>query len=818
MDHLRQDVRQALRLFRSTPGFSILAVLMLAIGIGANTAIFSAVSAMLLRPLPIPGLDRVVYGVALREGFDPFGTGLLEYDAIRSSVAELTSIGLASQHPVNIIDGDEPERLTGVDVTASFLATLDVGPALGRRLTPEDDRPSSPPVVLIGDDLWRRRFNARPDIAGQPLKTDEGVWTIVGVMPRGFDQPNQAELWIPARLDTSAVPLERRAQHNWELVARLAAGATIESVDAALKAVAARIERENPQTRRGWTYAAVPLRRQLLLDVDGQREHALYVLTGAVGFVLLICCANVAGLLLVRGMARQREFAVRLAMGASAARIVRQLMTESAVLAVISGLAGLILASWLMPLIGAVSPVRTAAYGAMLSDFRLDGRVLIFTAAITAAAALVFGFVPALRTLGGRDLATALKRREQRTTTDTQARRWLNALVIAEIAIAASLLVSGSLMVQSFGRLQRVELGFRPDHVLAMQLSLPASKYTSQPRRVEFAGRLLARVRALPGVTGAGISTNLPLDDLSYDSVFAVEGRPPAGPSEVPITAHRMVSAGYLESLGVRLLKGRLIDEGDRRDSRSVVVVTDEFARQAWPGDANPIGRRVRRVTANDSAASWITVVGIVADTKEDQINFRIRRPAWYLPYAQVDTTAPVNLLVRTSGDPSALAGAVREVVRSLDPAQPIANVRPLSSQVGTVTVRDRFNAVLVAALAGVGILLATCGLYGVVAYSVHQRRSELGLRSALGAAPAALMRLVMGHGVWLIAGGLATGLVAARVLTWTLAAMLYEVRPGDPLTYAAVAVLLAAVSLFACYLPARKAARVDPTIALRAD
>jgi putative ABC transport system permease protein len=279
-----------------------------------------------------------------------------------------------------------------------------------------------------------------------------------------------------------------------------------------------------------------------------------------------------------------------------------------------------------------------------------------------------------------------------------------------------------------------------------------------------------------------------------------------------------MVSTGYLESLGVRLRHGRLLDEGDRADGPPVVVVTDEFARQAWPGDANPIGRRVRRVTPNRSAAPWLMVVGVVADTKEDQVNFRISRPAWYLPYAQVDSQAPVNLLVRTSGDPSALAGAVREAVRSIDPAQPIANVRRLSSQISNVTVRDRFSAVLIAALAVVGILLATCGLYGVVAYSVQQRRGELGLRSALGAAPADLLRLVLSHGAWLVACGLAAGLAVARVLAMTLAATLFEVRPGDPLTFAAAALVLAAVGMVACYVPARKAASVDPTVALRAE
>jgi putative ABC transport system permease protein len=812
------DIRQALRVFRTAPAFTAIAVTTLAVGLGSNTAVFSAASALLLRPLPIPQSDRLVSGIAMREGFDPFGTSLLEYEHLREGVPEFSSVGIASVRPVNLVTRIDPEQVTGADVSAGYFATLGVSPLVGRRFTAADDRAGSPAIAMIGYDLWRRRFHTRPDIVGQTLTTDEAVLTVVGVMPRGIDVPARVDLWMPARVDGRELPIDQRTSHNWSMIARLRGGAGIDAANRTMSSIAARIEREYPQYRRGWAYEVFPLRRQLLDDLDGRSERAVTLTVAAVAFVLLICCANVAGLVLVRGTARQREVAVRLALGAGRTRVVRQLAAESLVLAVAAGCGGLLLASWMTPLIAALNPIRVAAFGDALTDFRIDVVALGYTFLLSVASAAFVGVIPAICTLRSDDVAGTLKRRGDRTTADRGSRRWLNLLVVGEVALAVTLLVGSALIVRSFDHLRHVDLGFRPDRALTLQMALSPERYPDQRRRAAFVERVLDRLRALPGVEMAGASSNLPLDDVSFDSVFTVEGRAVRSQSEVPISAHRLVTPGYLEALGVRLLKGRLPDARDRGESLRTVVVTEEFARQAWPGDGNPIGRRVRRGSQEQTGNTWLTVVGVVADVKEDQFNFRINRPAWYLPYPQEDVARPVNIVLRAAGDPSALAASVRAAISAIDPAQPLTKLKPMTDQVDNVTLRDRCSAVLVASLAVVGLLLAACGLYGVVSYTVSQRRGELGLRLALGAAPADLLTLVLAQGARLIAAGVTLGLVCARALAALLSATLFGVRPGDPAIFASVAVALALIGLAACYAPARRAARLDPTAMLRSD
>ena len=818
MDQFRLDLRQSIRLLRATPVLTALAIATLATGIGANATIFSAVSALILRPLPIPDADRLVFGVSLREGFDPFGTSLLDYLVFRNAV-EFSSTGVALQRPVNVIDHEADrygaERIVGADVSGTYFPTLEIRPMLGRTIDADDDRPGAAATAVIGHDLWRRRFGGRANAIGQTLMTADGPMTVVGVMPRGFDQPAHAEVWIPTRLNFDALPITQQAAHSWTMIARLRPGARMSAVNGTLRALAQQIEREHPQLRRGWTYEVISMRRELAGDIEGRTDRALAVLVVAVGFLLLICCVNVAGLLLVRGISRQREIAVRLALGGSRRRILRQLLTESALLAAIAAGAGLLLASWMLPVVAALNPIRASALGDFLLDFRIDARVLGFTTALSLASASLFGILPAMKTIGSSDLAAALKQREQRMV-NLAGQRWLDALVVVEIAVAAVLLVGGSLVVQSFQRLRVVELGFRPERVLTLQTALAPSAYGAHTERTAFVDRLLTRLRGLPGVDAAGVSTNLPLDDLSFDSVFSVEGRPPSRPGDVPITAHRLVSAGYLETIGVRLVRGRLIDARDRADSTPVVVVTQEFARLAWPGEENPVGRHVRRGSWDQTGFPWLTVVGVIADTKEDQFNFRIARPGWYLPYSQLDTTTPIKIAVRASGDPVTIAGAVREAAREIDPNQPLTAMRPLSDQVDAVTARDRFSAVLVGWLALIGVAFATCGLYGVVAYTVSRRRGEFGLRLALGAQPTDIRDLVLRRGAWLACSGVIAGLLAARGLARVLSSTLYDVRPGDPSTFAGVAILVATVGLLACYLPARRAGSVDPAIALR--
>jgi putative ABC transport system permease protein len=816
MDALWHDLRQALRAFLAKPAFTIVAVMTLALGIGANTAIFSAVSALLWRPLPVPDADRVVSGISLREGFDPFGTSLLSYSAFRGSAA-FASCGVTLQRFYTLTGRDEPERLRTAAVTAGYLSSLGVNPIAGRSITPDDDRPGAAPVAVISHDLWQRRFGGTAAVIGQQLPLDDGVYTVVGVMPRGFDMPRGAALWVPLRIDVDTVPLEQKTPTTYGLIARLATGVTLAQADAEVKQVARRLEEKYPQSNRGWTYRLITLRQDLLGDLAGRNRRALLTLEAAVGFLLLICCANVANLLLVRGVAREREVAVRLALGARRARVVRQLLTESAVLAIAGGVAGLLLAVWLTPVLAILNPIQAGSFATFLTDFAIDRRVMLFAFAASLCTGIVFGIVPALKASRAGDLMAALKRREQRTSGGTS-RRWLSALVVVEITVSVTLLVNGSLIVQSFARLQRVDLGFDPAPLLTMEFTLPAQRSGTNAARVAAVDRIVERVRAVPGVTAAGVTTNIPLQLFSFDSTFTVEGRPPVNPADVPITAHRLVTSNYLETLGVHLVKGRLLDEHDTEATQPVVVITEEFARQAFPGD-DAIGRHVRRGRATDTRFPWMTVVGVVADVKEDSFNFRVARPAWYLPYAQVSASpATLNLLVRATGNASAVASEVRSAIRSVDNQQAVTPAVTMTGHVSGILVTERFSAVLMTTLASVGLFLAACGLYGVMAYSSSQRTGEIGLRMALGATRRDVIALVMRQGASIVAIGLLAGVALARALSVILTRTLYGVNADDPFTFGAVSIVLAAVNAAACYLPARRATRVDPLVALRTE
>ena len=821
MSGLAQDLRYGLRMILKHPGFSLIAILLLTLGIGVNTALFSAVNALLLRPLPVQDIDHLVFGMALRgPGFDPFGTSLLEFDLYRKEARSIAESGLGTPRLFNLVGGDEPERLRGAAVTAGYLTTLGVQPALGRVFTEDEDRPGGPPVALIGHDLWRRLGGSR-DILGKELTLEDGAYSVLGVLPPGFDKPYWAEVWVPMRVDIAALPLAHRAATANEYVGRLAAGVTLPEAEAELKGLAARLAQDYPAIRRGWSFGIVPLRRQMLADLEGRTRTSLLVLSAAVGFLLLLCCANVAGLLMARGAAREGEMAIRLSLGAGRARLVRQLLTESLLIAAVGGSGGILLAYWMQPLIAALNPVQAADLGSRLTDFRIDVRVLAFSVLLTLLAGCLAGLGPALRSARAGGLMALLKRREQRSGSEATARVSLGVIAVSEIAVAVTLLVGGGLMMQSFLRLRRIDLGFEPARLLTMELPLSEQKYADTGKQIDLEASILENVRALPGVVSAGMTTNVPLQrGVTLDSVFEVEGHAPPNPSDVPITAHRLVSPGYLETLGVKLLRGRMIEEADLSGSLPVAVVSRELAREAWPGE-DPIGRRVRRVRSGEKGP-WMSVVGVVEDVKEDRFNFRIVRPVWYLPFAQQTfpppVSIPLNLVVKASGDPADLAPAVRQAVHAVDASQPVASVMPAPEYLGDLFIVDRFSAVAMGVLAALGLLLAALGVYGVMAYSVAVRTGEIGLRMALGARPNDVLRLVLGRGSALILLGLGCGLGAAWALTRLLAGTLYQVSATDPATFLAVALALGAIGLLACYLPARRAASVDPMIALRYD
>ena len=811
-----QDLRYGARMLLKSPTYTAIAIAALALSIGANTAVFSAVNTLLLRPLPLKDLDRLVFSVALREGFDPFGSSLLEFEAYRQRNHSFESIGVAMQRSFNLIGRGEPERIRGALIMADYFTTLGVNPILGRSLTLEEDQPGGPAVAMMGYGLWQKHFGGDTRVIGEKLNLEGRSYTVIGVMPPDFDLPEAAEIWLPLQTKIDSLPLTDRAVPGYEVVAKLRPGVSLRQADAESKSIARQLEQEFPQVRRGWGVKLIWLRQELLGDLAGRVNKALVALIGGVGFLLLICCANVANLQLARGFARTRELALRRALGASRSRLIRQLLTESMLLALLGGAAGLVLAHWIVPLLAAINPIQGISLAGFFHNFRIDSRVLAFALLVTLATGVIFGLLPALKGAGEREVMPSLKQGDQHSAS-APGHGWLNVLIVSEIAIAMTLLVAGGLIARSFNRLQHVDLGFKSDNLLTVKMILPASKYSEYRQRIAFVDQVLERVKILPGVFSAGTTTNIPLErEIAYDSVFSVEGRPPVNPNDVPITSHRLVSPDYLKTLGVTLIKGRLIDETDRAGKPPVVVISEELAREAWPGE-DPLGKRIKRVRPNQDFL-WMTVVGVVKDVKEDLFNYRINRPVWYVPYAQLENNFPVNLVVRTSSDPARVIAAVREAIHAVDPDQPVSNVMTMNENLAGVLVTERFSAILMNALGASGLLLAALGLYGVMAYSVSQRTAEIGVRVALGAQRIHVLQLILSQGAKLTLLGVVIGVAAAWALTRLLGGLLFEVNATDPATFLSISLLLVSIALIACFLPARRALSVDPVIALRAE
>ncbi|HYL92656.1 MAG TPA: ABC transporter permease [Alphaproteobacteria bacterium] len=817
LESVFQDLRFAARLLRKNPAFSAIVVLTLALGIGANTAIFSAVNMLLLRELPVEDSRRLVFGLAMREGYDPFGTSMLEFAAFHDRSHSFTRCGLAELRSFNLIARGEPERLQGAAVQADFLATLGVKPILGRTITAMEDRPGAAPVVLVSYGLWQRRFGGDPELIGQSLNLSGNSTTVIGILPRSFDYPQAADLWIPLQAHTDGLPQSELASHKYEMVARLRPGVSVQQADRELSAIARQLEIEFPQLLQGWGFKVIPLRRELLRDTSGRLESSLLALLAGVGFLLILCCANVAGLLLARGVLRQREIALRGALGATWRRIAQQLVTESLVLAALGGAVGLFFSYIVLPAISALNPIQSSSFAGVLHEFTLDGRALGFLVLVSILTGVLSSLLPAIKAAGSRSLTPLIHEGAQRSGRGVAGRRWLAALVVLEVAIAVTLLSSGGLLMQSLSRLQKLDLGFHAENLLTMHMDLAPAKYQNLAQRGIFLEEVLSRVRQLPGVVSAGTTTNIPLSDfVSYDAVFSVEAHPANNPANVPITAHRLVSPEYLQTLGVTLVQGRLLTPQDRAGAMPVAVISEELARQGWPGE-NAIGKRIKRVLPNQELP-WLTVVGIVKDVKEDIFNFRINRPVWYLPYTQQPNDYPIDLVVKTDGNPANLAEAVRHVIFAVDPDQPVSNVITMPAHLDGVLVTERSSAILMGALAAMGLLLAVIGLYGVMAYMVGQQTGEIGLRAALGARPLDIFRMVFGWGTKLVLVGLSIGLLSALALTRLITTLLYGVKAHDPATFGMVSLLLAIVAMLACYIPARRAIRIDPMVALRPE
>jgi predicted permease len=818
------DLRDAFRGFTRNPGFVVAAVLSIALGVGANTAIFSVASALLLRPLPYQDPDRLTIlwsrspGLGIAE--DWFSTA--QYFDIKTAGASFDEVAIAIGGNDNLTGDGDPERIGTLRVSSNLLPMLGARAAAGRLFVAADEVPGAAGAALLGHGTWMRRYGGDPLVIGKPIALNGQPYRIVGVLPASFSLRREvmptlggaadAEIVVPLPLGPEAPNTRNREDYN--ILARLKAGRSVQQARAEMDTITARLRRDYPAfypPNGGLTFDVLPLHEQVV----GNVRQSLIVLVGAVGFVLLIACANVANLLLSRALGRQKEIAVRAALGASRVRIVRQLLTESVLLGLLGGGVGLLLAFWSLKwiqVLGSQSVPR-------LHEIAIDGRVLLFTLALSLMSAVLFGLVPALR-LGALDINENLKD-GARGSGGTGAlwgrgQRTRRALVVAELAMSVMLLTAAGLLVRSFAQLQRIPPGFSADNVLTLELTMNGRKYTDVQHVLDTYRDLWARLGKLPGVTAAGAVSALPLSQMMAWGPVTVEGRtPPAGESFINAD-QRTVAADYFRALEIPLRRGRLFDEHDTRTNPRVVVVDEHMAQQLWP-DQDPIGRRIRTggIDASDSAP-WMTVVGVVGRIKQDTLDSESRM-AFYRPHTQSPGRA-MNVVLRSRIAPERLTAAVRKEIREVDPDLPIYGVRTMTGRVDESLARRRFSMLLLTIFATLASGLAAIGIYGVVAYFVNQGTRELGIRMALGATPRGIRVLVVRHGVAVAVAGVALGLAGALAVGRFMRSLLFGINANDPVTFGSIAILLGMVAIVASYLPARRAARIDPMLALRHD
>jgi putative ABC transport system permease protein len=805
MGNIWQDVRYGLRMLWKNPGFTFVAAFTLALGIGANTAIFSVVNAVVLRPLPFPDAERLVWfdGVNPARGITESSLSLPDYLDWQSQADTFQSMTAFVQGGA-ILSGEdaEPERVPRGVVTASFFPTVGVNPALGRALLPEDELPGSEPVAVLSHELWQRRFGANPNVAGGKFSLSGRTVTVVGVMPAGFDYPARAQLWSPLKTDADD---RRRDNRYLQVLARLKPEATRAEAQTQIDALSARFAQQYPETNGGQSAKLTGLQEWTTRGV----RTSLLLLFGAVGFVLLIACANVANLLLARGAARRKEIALRTALGAGRPRIIRQLLTESLLLAFVGGAAGLILSLFLTDLLIALSPADVPR----LNEIKLDARVLAFTAGVVSLVGLLFGLAPAWQA-SKTDLNEVLKD-GGRSSTEGRGRNRLRAmLVVAEMALSLLLLVGAGLLVKSFVLLREVNSGFDPVNVLTMRVSLPGARYAEPQQRAAFFSELTERVRALPGVEAAGATLSLPLggSNFSVGRSFVREGRPLVSAESLD-TDYFVATPDYFKTMRIPVKAGRAFAEQDRAESPPVVVVNESLARQVFPGE-DPVGKRLT-VWRDEKFAREI--VGVVGDVKSSRLDAQTNSQI-YVPYAQDAGWGALTLAVRTTVEPETLTAGVRGAVLSIDKHQPVHDIKTMDDVLTASVANNRLVVLLFGLFALFALLLATVGIYGVMSYSVAQRTHEIGIRMALGAQQADVLRLIFKQGLALTLAGVGLGLVGSFALSRLLSSLLFGVSPTDPVTFGGLSLLLAGVALLACYVPTRRAMKVDPMVALRSE
>ena len=805
-----QDIRYAVRMLLKSPGFTVIAVIAIALGIGANSAMFSVINAVLLRPLPYHQPDRLVtiweespprdmYELPI--SFADY-TDWVDQNNVFEQIAAYTFTN------VNLSGTGEPARLLGVRASANLFSLVGVMPVLGRSFLPEEDKEGANRVVILSHAMWQGRFGSDSGILGQALTLNNQSHIVVGVMPAGFQFPvgfgymgrvlnDPMDLYVPIAATKSDA---ERGSFSFFSIGRLKSGVTIEQARAEMTSIESRLEQQYPDTNTGIGISLVATHEQMVKGI----RPALLVLLGAVAFLLLIACTNIANLLLARAASREREIAIRTALGASRRRVLRLLLTESVILSLAGGFLGLLLALWGTDALMALAPENIPR----MNEVGVDGRVFVVTLAISLLTGIVFGLIPAIHS-SKPDLNEALKEGSRGSTGGVAGKRIRGVLVAVEVALSLVLLVGAGLMINSFLRLQSVNLGFNPDNVLAVPLSLSRSKYPEDHQQVAFYQSALERLQTLPGVLSAGATTGLPLTLSISGTDFRIEGHPEPEAGKEMIITTRSISPGYFGTLGIRLLKGRDFSDRDNKNAPKVAVINSELARIYFSAE-EPVGKRI----TFDDGGSWLSISGVVDDVKQLGLD-STAKPEVYFPYQQA-TSPSMSVVVRTASNPLNQVAAIKSQIQEIDKDLPIADVNTMGQLLSESVSGRRFNMLLLTVFAIVALVLAAVGIYGVMSYSVSQRTHEIGIRMALGAQTSEVLKLVVGQGMLLAVAGLAVGVVASLFLTQLMSTMLFGVTATDPVTFIAVSVILAGVALAACFVPARRAAKVDPMVALR--
>jgi putative ABC transport system permease protein len=820
MATLFQDLRYGARMLLKTPAITFIVILALALGIGANTAIFSVLNAVVLRPLPFDHPDELLFLNERSPVLDEMSISYPNFTDWRNQNHVFEKIGVYNRNSYNLTGLGEAERILTAQCSADLLSALRVTPLAGRLFTNDEDKPGAAPVVVLSYPLWQRRFGGQQSILNQSITLNGRGYTVIGIMPPEYAFPSRVEMWVPVGPLSDNPNWQQRGNHPGLYgVGRLKPGVTQAQAQADMNTVAANLNQQFPDTNAN---NGIRIRTMMEVLVGDTVKQTLWILFGAVAFVLLIACANIANLLLARATGRRKEMAIRAAMGAGRWRIARQLLTESLLLAFIGGGLGLIIARFAIKLILFISPTAIPRS----REIGLDWRVLGFTLGVSVLTGILFGLVPALQA-GEVDVHETLKEAGR----GTSARHWLrSSLVIVEVATTMVLLIGAGLMIRSFYRLGNVNPGFSYQNLTSFTVALPQKKYSTEEQRSTFFNRLVENIRTLPGVQSAGVASGLPLGNNGWQTSFTIDGRPKPPPGDTPLMEACTVSPDYFRAMNIPLLRGRYftdrddrsfiagkdlskMNEGERLQAGTNVIIIDEqFARKYWPGE-DAVGKRIR--FGSDESAPSLEIVGVVGRVKMEGLDSDSNRVQGYFSFSQVPFGG-MTVIVKGQGDPNQLIASARNQVRTLDPDQPIYNIRTMDEIRGDSIAPQRLNLTLLSIFAGIAFVLAIVGIYGVMSYAVTQRTHEIGIRMAIGAQPRDVFRMILGQGMMLTIVGMVAGLLGAFALTRLMATMLFSVRPTDPLTFGGVALLLLTIALIACYIPGRRATKVDPVNSLR--